>query len=198
MEFFDWLLDTGNFLPRARCGDWPTWLIITSQVSDCIVFLAYSVIAVVLWYGWRIGRKKHGVPSLWVMLAFASFIFFCGVGHLWNALVFWYPAYRLYIFWDVLRAISTVAMAGAMIPVMNTILSYPTHEEFKAQAEAAIKAKAEVVTLAAETERLRALAQKKLDELQAVAGRLESQVSMHVEANELRDQLAEIRRGAVE
>ncbi len=99
-----WLFDTGGFVPRAHCGEaWTPYLAAADRVGNGLIFAAYCAIPVilVLAYRWFRGRREAftGYPA-WTLLAFAAFIFFCGVGHAWEVLVYGWPAYRLFVHWS--------------------------------------------------------------------------------------------------
>ncbi len=91
-DFFFKLLDTSDWPPRWVCGTWTEfhgWLYI---VSDLTIWLAYFLIPVIII--WFI-QKKPDIPFLPVFWLFGAFILFCGATHLLDALIFWWPGYRL-------------------------------------------------------------------------------------------------------
>jgi PAS domain S-box-containing protein len=91
MVFAKKLFDTKDFPARWYCGNWSTdvgWLHI---ISDLGIFGAYFTIPVVLLF--FLLRKKD-IPFPKVIWLFASFILACGFGHLIEAGIFWWPAYR--------------------------------------------------------------------------------------------------------
>ncbi len=91
-DFFFKLFDTSDWPPRWVCGTWTEfhgWLYI---VSDLTIWLAYFLIPVIII--WFI-QKKPDIPFLPVFWLFGAFILFCGATHLLDALIFWWPGYRL-------------------------------------------------------------------------------------------------------
>ena len=95
MGFLRNLFDTSGFPARWKCGSawtdepWVGWLHI---LSDLGVWSAYLAIPLVLLY--FILRKKD-LPFRRVFLLFGAFILACGTTHLMEAIIFWWPAYRL-------------------------------------------------------------------------------------------------------
>ncbi len=192
LDWFWWLLDTENFMPRRCCGTWPDWLATTSQVADVTIALAYFAIPVLLWWGWL--RKRNDLPSPWILLAFGTFIFFCGVGHVCNAVVFNYPAYNLYVLVEVLTAVASIATAIALASVLRTLVDYPTPEEFRRQANRASLAEAEAILRAGEAERLRDAALARANQLEEISRRLSADMHLYREAADLRRVLVGIRQ----
>ncbi|MBI2480980.1 MAG: hypothetical protein HYV60_20805 [Planctomycetia bacterium] len=92
-DFFGKLTDTKGFPPRWECGSaWTPghgWLHI---LADFAIFGAYAAIPIVLAY--FILRRKD-IPFPPVMWLFVAFIALCGLGHLIEGTLFWWPWYRL-------------------------------------------------------------------------------------------------------
>lgn len=90
--FFSNIFDTTDFPPRWQCGDWSDfhgWLYISSDIA---IWLAYFIIPVILiWFV----RKRPEIPFLPVFWLFSAFIILCGATHILDALIFWWPGYRL-------------------------------------------------------------------------------------------------------
>lgn len=92
MDFFRKLFDTSDFPARWTCGNWTSghgWLHI---LSDLGVWSAYFAIPLVLAY---FVMRKSDLPFRKVFLLFVAFILFCGLTHLMDAVIFWWPAYRV-------------------------------------------------------------------------------------------------------
>ena len=121
MDFFHWLLDTSSYPPRWHCGQWTSamgWLHI---ISDVAIFLAYFMIPCLLVF---FIRKRRDVPMTPVFWLFAAFILSCGVGHLIEAGIFWFPAYRLAGLVKLMTAVvslATVVVLAKLIPLALTI-----------------------------------------------------------------------------
>ena len=92
MEFFSKLFDTSDFPARWRCGHWTPahgWLHILSDVG---VWAAYFAIPLVLG---SFAARRRDLPFRRVFILFVAFILLCGTTHLMEAIIFWWPAYRL-------------------------------------------------------------------------------------------------------
>jgi signal transduction histidine kinase len=91
-DFFRKLFDTSDWPPRWHCGTWSEfhgWLYI---ISDLLIWSAYFAIplAILRFISRRVGARFSRTYFL-----FAAFILACGSTHLLDALIFWFPAYRL-------------------------------------------------------------------------------------------------------
>jgi two-component system, chemotaxis family, sensor kinase Cph1 len=92
VEFFRKAFDATEFQPRWKSETWTTahaWLHI---VSDLVIAATYLLMAAVLT---RTLRARAGTPYARLFWLFAFFIFAGGITHLLDALMFWWPAYRL-------------------------------------------------------------------------------------------------------
>src|SRR6478752_3161432 len=90
-DFFQNLMQTDNWPPRWFCGKWTDfhgWLYI---ISDLMIWGAYFVIPIFLI---RLIQKRPGLPFPTVFWLFGAFILLCGLTHLVDATMFWWPAYR--------------------------------------------------------------------------------------------------------
>ncbi|WP_437227480.1 ATP-binding protein [Planctomicrobium sp. SH661] len=123
---WNWLtsiFETADFPPRWACGPgWKNeplwgWLHI---VSDLATFAAYVAIPIVFIYFLR-KRRDLPLPRLWWL--FATFIFACGTVHLLEAVIFWWPVYRLSGIIKFLTAIASWATVLALLPLIPQALS---------------------------------------------------------------------------
>lgn len=124
-EFFAHLFDTSDFPARWYCGNWSTghgWLHITSDIA---IWGAYTAIPLVIAY-FTIQRKDIPFPR--IMWLFVAFIMSCGLTHLMEAGIFWWPAYRLSgvlklttaaVSWATVVALIQIAPAALRIPGIN-------------------------------------------------------------------------------
>lgn len=86
------LFDTSGFPARWYCGQWSPahgWLHI---LSDLGTWSAYTAIPAVLAY-FVLQRRDLPLPKIFWL--FCAFIFACGATHLIEAMIFWWPVYRL-------------------------------------------------------------------------------------------------------
>ncbi len=120
MDFFTSLFDTLDFPRRWDCGLWSPahgWLHI---LSDLGVWSAYLAIPGVL--GFFLLRKKD-VPFRGIFWLFGAFILACGATHLMEAVIFWWPAYRLAGLIKLLTAVVSWATVIALVPVLPRALA---------------------------------------------------------------------------
>ncbi len=92
-EFFYRLLSTASWPPRWHCGKWTDfhgWLYIA---SDLLIWFSYFMIPVIIIN--YLAKKKHALKFNKTYLYFAAFIVLCGTTHFLDAVMFWFPMYRL-------------------------------------------------------------------------------------------------------
>ena len=92
----DWikaLIDTSPFLTRHHCGPWSEPLMQVYVISNGFIALAYLLIAVCLMVIWR--KRRGDMKCGWVLVTFAAFIATCGLTHICDIAVVWWPVYRL-------------------------------------------------------------------------------------------------------
>ncbi|TAE48483.1 MAG: sensor histidine kinase [Bacteroidetes bacterium] len=134
IEFFAHLLKVEYWPARWLCGIWTPfhgWLYILSSIG---IGTAYFAIPVVMF---QFVRKREDLPFVRIFWLFIAFILACGATHFMDALVFWYPAYRLSAVTLCCTAlISWMALIGLwrVLPVAITLKS-------PAQLEAIIEAR---------------------------------------------------------
>lgn len=92
IEFFQFMFSTADWPPRWICGEWSEfhgWLYIGSDIG---IWVAYFIIPVILF--WFIQQRPNAPfpPVFWL---FGAFIILCGATHLMDALIFWWPGYRI-------------------------------------------------------------------------------------------------------
>jgi two-component sensor histidine kinase len=133
LDFFRRLFDTEGFPPRWRCGTgWTSELGWTHIISDIAIWGAYTAIPIVLAI-FVIQRKDVPFPRIFWL--FVAFIFFCGTGHLIEAIIFWEPVYRLSALVKVGTAVVSVATVCALIPTMPRALSLRSPEQLEREVD---------------------------------------------------------------
>jgi hypothetical protein len=119
-DFFRKLLDTSDWPPRWICGIWSDfhgWLYI---MSDVVTWLSYFIIPIIIiWFVQR-NPKLPFLPVFWL---FGCFIIFCGLTHLMDAVIFWWPAYRLSALLRFFTAVVSLTTVFALIKDLPKILS---------------------------------------------------------------------------
>ncbi|QDT64370.1 Sensory/regulatory protein RpfC [Calycomorphotria hydatis] len=120
---FTWnLFDTSSYPARWNCGAWTPlegWLHI---ISDIGIFVAYFAIPLALIY--FVGRRKD-VPFYGIFFLFAAFILCCGTGHLLEAVIFYYPVYRVAGLLKLLTATVSLVTTVVLIQLMPKALELP-------------------------------------------------------------------------
>lgn len=125
MEFLRLLFDTSQYPARWHCGVWTDfwgWLHIT---SDLFIFLAYMCIPItILFFRKRLNQFQIGK----ILLLFAAFITLCGITHLNEAIIFWYPFYNFQAVTKLFTAIISVGTVFAIILLLPEILKLVTEK----------------------------------------------------------------------
>jgi PAS domain S-box-containing protein len=122
------VFDTSDFPARWSCGNWSAahgWLHI---LSDLGVWSAYVAIPVVLAV---FALRRTDLPFRKVFLLFGAFILACGTTHLMEAIIFWWPAYRLAGGIKLFTAVVSWATVLALIPIIPRVLSMRSPEELE-------------------------------------------------------------------
>ncbi len=127
-EFFASLFDSSGFPPRWYCGNWSTGLGWLHIIADLGVWSAYVAIPLVL--GYFVLRKKD-IPFRSVFILFGMFILACGTTHLMEAIIFWWPAYRLAGAIKVATAFISWATVLALIPIAPRVLAMRSPDELE-------------------------------------------------------------------
>ncbi|MDP3470269.1 MAG: hypothetical protein Q8S14_00240 [Algoriphagus sp.] len=127
-DFFSKLFLADNWPPRWFCGDWTSfhgWLYITSDIA---IWLAYFIIpAIIIFFI----QKRHKIPFLPVFWLFGAFIILCGSTHLIDAMIFWWPAYRLSALLRALTALVSLATAFSLIKYLPKLIEEQPEDELK-------------------------------------------------------------------
>jgi PAS domain S-box-containing protein len=149
VDFLARLFDTSDFPARWQCGNWTAghgWLHI---LSDLGVWSAYVAIPCVL--GYFVIRKKD-IPFRTIFLLFGAFILACGTTHLMEALIFWWPAYRLAGVIKLVTAIVSWGTVLALVPVAPKALAMRSPEELEREIAARKEAENALQTVNTELE----------------------------------------------
>ncbi|MGE3808240.1 MAG: ATP-binding protein [Gemmataceae bacterium] len=127
-DFLSNLFDTSDWPPRWECGAWSEphgWLHI---LSDLGVWSAYVAIPLVIGY---FLLRRRDVPFRTVFWLFGVFIFACGTTHLMEALIFWWPVYRLAGVIKLSTAVVSWVTVMALVPVTPRALAMRSPEELE-------------------------------------------------------------------
>lgn len=137
MDFANRLFDTTDFPARWVCGRWTAghgWLHI---ISDLGVWSAYLAIPIVLAY---FTLRRRDLPFRKIFLLFVAFILLCGTTHLMEAVIFWWPAYRLAGLLKLMTAVVSWATVFALYRVAPLVLSLRSPQELEREIAARVHA----------------------------------------------------------
>ena len=127
-EFFTGLFDTSHWPARWHCGSWSDfhgWLYIA---SDLLIWASYFAIPILLA---RMLTRRKDVPFPKIIWLFVAFILLCGTTHLLDAVIFWWPAYRLSALIRFATAMVSAITVYAVYKVMPLILSLRSVSELE-------------------------------------------------------------------
>lgn len=131
-DFFRKIFNTEDFPARWHCGNWSDfhgWLYI---ISDLAIWTAYFAIPFFLI---RLLIKRKDIPLNGVIILFLAFVFLCGLTHLIDAIIFWWPVYRLSAVLRFATAIVSVIAAYALKRAFPILLGLRSVRELKKEIE---------------------------------------------------------------
>ena len=120
LDFLYNLTSTADWPPRWFCGKWSDfhgWLTILSDLS---IWLAYFLIPIILI---KVIQSKDDLPFLPVFWLFGAFIILCGFTHLMDAVIFWWPAYRVATLIKLFTAIVSILTVYTLIKSLPKLIS---------------------------------------------------------------------------
>jgi chemotaxis family two-component system sensor kinase Cph1 len=139
-DFFIRIFNTSDWPPRWHCGNWTDfhgWLYI---FSDIFIWAAYFIIPVLLF---NIVKKRKDIPFSRIFWLFIAFIMLCGTTHLMDAVIFWWPAYRLSALIRFATAIASIFTVYALYKTIPFIYRLRTLEQLEVEIEERKKAELE-------------------------------------------------------
>src|SRR3954447_2859027 len=122
------LFETSDFPRRWECGTWTElhgWLHV---IADLGVWSAYVTIPCVLAY---FLARRRDIPFQLIFVLFGAFILACGTTHLMEAIIFWWPAYRLAGLIKLFTAVVSWATVLALVPVTPQVLAMRGPEDLE-------------------------------------------------------------------
>jgi chemotaxis family two-component system sensor kinase Cph1 len=129
-DFFAGLFHTNDWPARWHCGSWSDfhgWLYI---VSDLLIWASYFAIPVLLI---RMLTKRKDIPYPKIIWLFVAFIILCGTTHFLDAVIFWWPAYRLSALIRFFTGVVSAVTVYALYKVMPMVLSLRSLKELEAE-----------------------------------------------------------------
>jgi signal transduction histidine kinase len=150
------MFSSDTFMPHGHCYLWQPGLLWLQVVSNAVIGLSYVAISVTIAY---LVRKSHSLPFKGMAIAFGTFIISCGLTHLSDIYVIWYPAYWLD---GALRAVTAVAsvLTAVLLPplvpeAIALVRSARTARERGIKLEAAIEDLGQMYEKAREIDQLK-------------------------------------------
>lgn len=128
-QFFSKLFDTRDWPPRWHCGNWTNfhgWLYI---IADLAIWSAYFAIPLIIVR--YLVRQKRALRFNRLYFLFAAFILACGVTHFLDALMFWYPYYRISALARLITGILSWLTVVQLFRLLPTAFSLKTSEELE-------------------------------------------------------------------
>ncbi len=122
-EFFTKLFDTSDFPARWHCGNWSEFLGWLHIFSDMAIWGAYFGIPISLIY---FARKRQDFILPRIIYLFAAFIVCCGMTHLIDAIIFWYPIYRVSGLAKLVTAVVSWVTLGVIVKHLPMVLRLPS------------------------------------------------------------------------
>jgi PAS domain S-box-containing protein len=155
-EFFKKLFDYSDWPPRWHCGNWSEfhgWLYI---ISDLLVWAAYFTIPVLIFN--YISKRKEKIRFHRLYFLFGAFILACGSTHLFDAITFWIPVYRLNALTRFATAVISWITVFSIFKILPAAFSLKSPEELETEIEQRRRA-----------EELLKIKNKQLNEAQSIA-----------------------------
>ncbi len=121
VDFFQKLFLAENWPARWTCGRWTGfhgWMYILSDLAIWSAYFAIPIIIILF-----IQKRKQELPFIKIFWFFILFILACGSTHLMDAIMFWYPAYRLNGFLLLGTAIISWITVISLIKILPQALS---------------------------------------------------------------------------
>lgn len=105
------LLRTSGYMPRGACGQSEFWLLFVN-LSDMLIAMAYVAIPLSIMYMWRWRLRFKFEFPVSILVMYALFIAACGLTHIADVLMTWWPAYW---FNAVMHALTAIASWNCVI-----------------------------------------------------------------------------------
>ncbi len=128
--FREWLdeVSTSLYMAHGYCLVWKPWLVAAHAISDLVIAAAYFAIPIAIWIYVRL-RKDLELKGLAVL--FALFILLCGLTHLLQCAVLWWPIYETQAWVKAATAAVSLATAVVIYPLIPKALAIPSPRELQ-------------------------------------------------------------------
>jgi signal transduction histidine kinase len=129
MREFLMKLFSSDLMGHGYCYLWKPEIVWLHAISDSTITLSYYLIPLALVY---FVRKRRDLPFHWMFLMFGIFIFGCGTTHLMEVWTLWHGTYRLAGVIKAITAVSSVATAALLIPLVPRAVALPSPAQLRA------------------------------------------------------------------
>lgn len=129
---FSRLFDTSDFPPRWHCGTWSSVHGWTHIISDLMIWSAYLAIPIALIYFIKRRKDMPFGPLFWL---FGTFIIACGTTHLMEAIIFWWPGYRLAAVIKLATGLISWTTVCCLLPVIPKALKLKTPDQLEKEVQ---------------------------------------------------------------
>jgi len=171
MDFIQWFLSGGGFMPHGCCYLWDPGLIWLHVISDALITLSYYSIPLMLVY---FVQHRKDLAFDWIFVCFAIFILACGTTHLMEIFNVWSPHYWLSGVIKAITAIASVTTTVLLIRLLPQALTLTGPEQLRKSNEALQREIAEKTETALKVETLNKELQKQTEKLEAANKELEA------------------------
>lgn len=127
LEFFRRLF-VSDFMPHGHCYFWEPGVLWLNVASDTLIAAAYYAIPFVLF---SFARRRKDLGFQWIFVAFGFFILACGSTHLMAVWTVWNGTYRLDGIIKAITAVSSIATAALLVPLVPKLVALPSPMELK-------------------------------------------------------------------
>jgi len=143
-----------DFMPHGMCYQWRSDILLLHVISDLLIAIAYFSIPIMLHY---FLQKRRDFPFRAIAYMFSLFIFSCGVTHVFSVWIVWNGHYGIQGILKGFTAITSVATAVVLFPVIPKLMALRTPQELEKmnlslQQEMAIRKSQEEQTMELQTE----------------------------------------------
>lgn len=125
MELFSGWIDP-HFMPHGHCYLWQPDVLWTNVLGDGLTAMSYFIIPFFLQ---TFLRRRANVEYAKVVIAFALFIFICGLAHTLAIVSVWTPLYRVEGIIKLLTAVASIGTVLLIYQAFPKLLRLPTQRQ---------------------------------------------------------------------
>lgn len=132
MNRFEQFFSTNFLPPHGYCFLWLPELVWIHVIANLLIASAYFSIPIALW---RFASQRPDIPYRPIFLLFAAFITLCGLTHLFNILVLWWPAYGIEGLLMLATGLVSIVTACFVWKILPKALTLPSLKELSSMNE---------------------------------------------------------------